>query len=238
MQAAEVLDRARRVLLDETSVRWPLSELNLWLNDGLVAIAIQKPSATARTVALPLVAGTLQTIPEGYQCILRAVRNLRTAQSDRRPRIAITPVQEDVLSAQVPGWHDPYITRQTQQVQHIIFDEANPKTFYVYPGNDGTGSIEAVLSEIPAPVTPTGTDPEDLSAYEVDLPVDDTYRLPLVDYVLFRAYTKDAQFAGNAQRALAHSQLYANAMGIKIAAEANISPNAKPGVAAAAGGVS
>ena len=231
------------ILLNDTGEftntrRWPLSELCGWLNDGMKAIVIQKPNATAKNISLPLVRGTLQTIPEGYVSILRPVRNMRTDSSDRKPRRTITVVAEEQLSSLNPTWHDEYSVRYDQQVKHFVFDEVNPRAFYVYPGNDGTGSLEAVLCAEPQTIKPIeGKDPEDMTAYEVEVDMDAIYSGVLLDYVLYRARSKDAQESGNATRAALHYQQFANALGIKVNVEANTSPNAKPGSPQGAAGV-
>lgn len=239
--ARDVFEKAGILLNDTGNLstrRWPLAELCGWLNDGLKAIVIQKPSASAVNVSLPLVRGTLQTIPDGYVSILRPVRNVRAERSDRQPRKTISVVSDEQLSNLNPAWHDEYSVRYMQQVKHFVFDEANPRAFYVYPGNDGTGAIEAVLCAEPKLIQPKdGVNPTDLAAYEVEVPIEDIYSGVLLDYVLYRARSKDAQESGNATRAALHYQQFANALGIKINVEANTSPNAKSGVPHGAAGV-
>lgn len=234
--AQDILQAASGLLLDEGFVHWTLPELCNWLNFGLDAITLQKPSASAATVEVPLVRGTLQALPDGYASILRAVRNVRGTDTDRMPRKRLTVVDEASVSALNPSWDDEISCRYQQQAKHVMFDEASPKTFYVYPGNDGTGVVEMVLSAIPAKITPSGI-PEDTSSYDTPLPLDETYHDALLDYVMYRAYSKDAQFAGAAQRAALHYQQYAGALGIKVRVEAYTSPNAKARVAPAAGGI-
>ena len=56
------------------------------------------------------------------------------------------------------------------------------------------------------------------------LSVDDVFAGPLVDYVLFRAYAKDQDLAGNAERAMAHRKLFEEAMSGKAQADAVIKP--------------
>lgn len=234
--AQDILEAASGLLLDEGFVHWTLPELCTWLNFGLDAITLQKPSASAVTTAVPLVRGTLQMLPSGFASILRPVRNISGPDSDRMPRKRLTIVDEASMSAMNPSWDDEISARYQQQVKHVIFDEASPKTFYVYPGNDGTGLVEMVLSAIPAKIKPAGIE-DDLSSYDAPLPLDETYHDALLDYIMYRAYSKDAQFAGTAQRAALHYQQFANSLGIKVSVEANTSPNAKYRVAPAASGV-
>lgn len=234
--AQDILEAASGLLLDEGFVHWTLPELCRWLNFGLDAITLQKPSASAVTVDVPLVRGTLQALPEGYASILRPVRNARSEASDRMPRKRLTVVDEASLSAMNPAWDDEITCRYQQQAKHVLFDESSPKTFYVYPGNDGTGAVEMVLSAIPDKISPSGF-PDDIASYDVPLPLDDTYHDALLDYVMYRAYSKDSQFAGSAQRAALHYQQFANSLGIKVRVEVNTSPNARARVAPAASGV-
>ena len=240
--AREILQRAG-ILLNDTGEysdirRWSLRELCDWLNDGLAAIALQKPSATARTVTLSLVPGVLQTIPEKYVSILRPVRNVRNEYSDRQPRRMITVVPEQQISSVQPDWHDDTYVYPEQQVKHFIFDEVNPRSYYVYPSNDGTGAVEMVLCEQPELIKPiAGQDDTRYEAYDVPVPIDDIYSGILLDYVLYRARSKDMQEAGSAQRAALHYQQFANALGTKLSAEANTSPNIKPGVPHGSSGV-
>lgn len=237
--AQDLFTRAGIILLDEGVIvdrRTKLSELCLWLNDGIAEIVTHKPSATARTVDVALAEGTLQAIPAGYLAILRPVRNARGPSSDRRPRRTITVVSENTLSLINPAWHDSYSVRFQQQVKHFVFDEVNPKAFYVYPGNDGTGLVEMVLCAEPTYIVAAG-EAEAMTSYNVALPLDDTYFNALLDWVLYRTYAKDAQNAGAAQRATQHYQLFANALGINIAAQTGSSPNIKAGVQPATGGI-
>lgn len=235
-RASDILSAASQLLLDEEYTHWTLIELCTWLNFGMDAISLQKPTANAVTANIPLVVGTLQTLPGGYTSMLRPVRNVRGTNSSRIERKRITVTDGDILSATCPSWDDPQSVLYAEQVKHVIYDEANPKSFYVYPGNDGKGLIEAVMCAIPEKVYPTGS-PTDLASYVVPLNLDETYHDALLDYVLYRAYSKDMQQAGNAQRAALHYQQFANALGIKVKAETYFSPNAKARLPQSASGI-
>lgn len=54
--------------------------------------------------------------------------------------------------------------------------------------------------------------------------VDDVFAGPLIDYVLFRAYAKDQDLAGNADRAMAHRKLFETVMAGKAQSDAVIKP--------------
>jgi hypothetical protein len=214
VQVRDVLLRSQKLIQDETGIRWPLPELACWFNDGTREVAIHKPSASARSVLLPLVRGTRQTIPAGALMLLRVIRNLKDGSIDeaRLGGRSVRIVNRDVLDTQHPSWHDADVASFAKQVKHFVFDESDPTAFYVYPGNDGQGQVEALVSHSPTPVATTG---ETLDDYAVDLPLPDVYANAVLDYVLYRAYSKDASFAENMERANAHYNAFATSIGLK-----------------------
>lgn len=229
--ASEVLDRARRLIQDETSVRWPLVELCMWLDDGQREIALQKPSAASANRVILVQKGTLQSLPDDALALLRIVRNIVSVEDSglRNPGAVIRICSRDMLDAQNRNWHEDREVRFSRSVKHYVYDEEDQRSFYVYPGNDGTGMVEAVLALDPATIeTVRGKEPEDIDAYAVDLTLAGIYVNALVDYVCYRAFSKDAQYAGNTQRAALHYQQFANAIGIKFNQEALGSPNRSP----------
>lgn len=225
--AKEVFTRVRDLSQDATSVRWPLSELLRWLNDALSEVVLHKPSAGGSTVVLDLEEGTYQTVPTDYIGLLRVIRNITAVDSESGARTggrAIRMVQRDILDSQHPDWHSNTSVPFNVAVKHVVYDPADPRAFYVYPGNNGSGKIEAVAYKVPPPIALPGS-PEDIDAYTATLGIADIYKNAVVDYILYRAYSKDAQFAGNAQRANAHFQMFANSLGIKIKNEITSNPN-------------
>ena len=77
------------------------------------------------------------------------------------------------------------------EVKHYIFDGDDPRVFYVYPGVAGSAYVELVYSK----------NPTSIGANTDLIQVDDIFANALINYVLYRAYLKDGEFAGNQQRA-------------------------------------
>lgn len=225
-QASALFYRVSRILQDETNVRWPLTELVDWANDGLREIVLQKPNAKSQTVILPLQEGTYQQLPATYMSLLRVIRNLLSAAtSPRQGGRVVRVVNREILDSQRAYWHDTSVTPPTKEVKHVSFDVADPLAFYVFPPNNGTGYVEATVAVVPTPIPLAVPDPEDLSGYTVNVDIPDVYQNALADYILYRAYSKDAQFAGNSARAAAHYQAFANSLQIKVSVEAMANPN-------------
>lgn len=209
--AQNVIQTAQATLQDGAGVRWLPTELLNYLNAGVREIALQKPNATAETTTMDLVAGTKQSLPAGYHKLLSAIRN--TANNR-----AILPVVKEVLDIQYPGWHDTGTLPASPTVSYVMDDMFDVSTFYVCPANDGQGNIEVMMSRLPTPLA-APNDPLDLSAYTMAVQIADIYENCLVDYVCSRAFSKDLNIPGAAQRAQAHYQLFQQALGIKAQVE-------------------
>ena len=205
--AKSVISSAQNTLQDAGGVRWLLPELLGYLNAGVREVALQKPSATAETTTMNLVEGTEQTLPSGYHRLLTGISNEGNGR-------AITPVVREVLDMQIPGWHSTSVLPFNVSVSHICDDPFDTSKFHVCPGNDGLGEIRAILSRLPAPIALPAT-PMDIDSYTATVEIPDIYENALVDYICYRAFSKDINVAGAAQRAQAHYQLFQGALGIK-----------------------
>lgn len=227
MQASSIMQRAVTLLSDEDHTRWPLTEMADWLNEGVHAIILAKPSASSKTVTIQLAAGTQQSVPDtiGDLTVLRivdVVRNAVAVNDDYERGKAITPVGRNILDAQEPNWHDERFLRRRQTVEHVVFDEDNPREFWVYPGNNGQGAVDVVVSFQPAPIATTGTD---LATYQAEtIGLKPAYDVPLLEYLLHRCFLKD-DLQGQAHRADLHYARFAQMVGIKIDVERSTSPN-------------
>lgn len=212
-----VIDRAQTVLQDTTGVRWPVvAELVLWINDAQREIALLKPDASATNATVTLATGTKQDIPTAGNRLLKVVRNMSAASSGTGKR-AVRLVDREVLDAQSPDWHDPTVAgdaAHTAIVKHYVYDEANPRNFYVYPGVAGSAYLEIIYSSNPIVVAQNGS-----------LSIPDIYANAIMNYVLYMAYMKDAEYAGNAQRASSHYQLFTTSVTGKGQLDAITSPN-------------
>lgn len=231
MLASDLFDRATRIMLDETNVRWPLPELCMWLNDAQREVVLQKPSALSKTVVMNLEQGTYQALPGDYLKLLRVVRNITAIEPFRKGGRAVRIVSREILDTQTPHWHDETKMPFKRDVKHVCFDEQDQRAFYVYPGNDGTGAVELVVSAQPTLIEATG-DENELDSYRVQIELPEIYCNALLDFVLYRGYAKDAQFAGAAERAALHYQQFANSMGMKVQLDVQLSPNNPVGVQA------
>jgi hypothetical protein len=218
-----VIDRVQVTLQDTTGVRWPVAnELVLWVNDAQREIALFKPDASAQNETITLVAGTKQSIPSNGNRLLGVVRNMSAASGGTGAR-SIRLVEREVLDAQTPTWHDPTSTGDAAHsavVKHYVYDDSNPRNFYVYPGVSGNAYVEIIYSGNPSTV-----------AQADNLTVPDIYANSVYNYVLYSCYMKDAEYTGNSQRAGNHYQLFMAAVTGKSQLDLVTSPNANTAAA-------
>jgi hypothetical protein len=209
-----IVNRAAIVLQDTTGVRWPQTdELLLWLNDGQREIVLRKPDAYAQNAVVALVAGTKQSIPATGIQLLDVIRNMGTG--GETPGRAITRIDREILDEQRPNWHSETASAETK---HYMFDSRDPKHFYVYPPQHATpGRVEMVYA----------SSPTDLAALASTITLDDIYSGVLLDYILYRAYSKDADLTPSApQRAISHYNAFLASLDAKGQIDQSYNPNA------------
>ena len=212
--AQQIIRRCVETLQDTTSIRWPVAELVRYLNDGQREVVLYRPDAMVTNATVTCVAGTKQTLPANGAKLIEVIRNSGT-------RRAVRLVNREILDAQMPGWHN--LTGQNELL-HYMYDPRDPRTFYVYPPATTSAQLDIVYAAYPTDIA----EPADGATYTAvtgNISLPDIYGNVLQDYILYRAYTKDSEYAGNAQRAQAHYAAFANALGIEIKATVAVAPN-------------
>ena len=128
-------------------------------------------------------------------------------------RGAIRGTDRSVLDALRRTWHTE---AETVDIELFTYDPFLPTEFLVYPPASVQAEIEVVYSYVPE------SHADD--AIGDTIKVDDSYANPILDYMLYRAYSKDAEYSANAQRADAHYQAMQAALGIRTQADVASNP--------------
>ena len=214
--AQSIIRRCVETLQDNTSIRWPVSELVRYLNDAQREVILYRPDAAVTNASVPLVTGSRQNLPAGGTKLVEVVRN--SAGTKR----AVRMVNREILDAQLPGWH---AQTGVTEILHYMYDPREPRVFYVYPPAAATGAaVDLSYASMPTDIA----EPSEGALYTSvtgNLGVPDIYGNAVQDYVLYRAYTKDSEYAGNAARAQAHYGAFANALGVEVKATVTVAPN-------------
>lgn len=213
-----VINNAKLVLQEVTSAgtRWTNEELLGWLNESYQSIVQVRPDASARNEEIDLVSGTRQEIPEDGMRLIDVVRNTAAASD----QLGILVTTRRALDTTRRGWHaDP----ESVDIEQYIFDDQDPQRFYVYPPAELGAKVEIIYSSVPSPHE-VGSGLPAVAADQIKL--NDSYAPMITDYILYRAYSKDAEHAANLNRAQMHLQAYMSALGQKIEVDRSVSPNA------------
>ena len=223
MSTVKVIDVIRRVedVLQDSNIRWPRTELQNWMNESYLAITLARPDANAKSGSFTCAAGTRQVLTDQFASGLRLLdvtRNLATTSSYKVIRL----VARSVLDDQRPGWH---AETGTVNIQHYTFDPRQPKEFFVYPPATTDAQVEVVYTDSPGAhaLTEEQLDPEGTNAEVIKL--DDIYMSPVIDWILYRAYSKDAEYGANEQRAQASYAAFNAAISTKNQVDAASAPS-------------
>ena len=188
LTAQAITDKVAILVQDAAHTRYPATELLGWVNDGIALIAAAVPSSVVKYATLALTANAKQSIPSDGFRLFEVISNVRAGGT----LAAITLVDRRALTAMVPTWING---TAAADVLHYTFDPYDPKTFFVYPPNNGTGSVYFAYSAVPAALT----------VLSQTIPVDDGFVPALVDYTTARALAKEDESAAEDGKA----QLYA-----------------------------
>jgi len=222
VKVVDLIERAKTILQDEDSVRWSLSELQYWLNDGYRETLIVRPDSNTITAEFACVDGPRQVITTVFPNATRLISVVRNTAATSN-KYAVRLVDRRGLDDQRKGW---YTETASVSVEKYMFDARQPKEFLVYPPATTTARLEIAYAQVPTPHTLSDVQLSNTATAEV-IRVDDSFANSLLDYMLYRAYTKDAEQQGTAARAVGHFQAFQSSLG--VSAQANAA--SQPGVA-------
>jgi hypothetical protein len=147
VKVVELISKVQTLLQDTTNVRWPVVELQGWLNDSYREVVNLRPDANTQTATFTCAAGARQVLTTGITNATRLVEVIRnvSATSDKR---AVRLIDRRMLDEQRRTWYDE---AQVATVQHYMFDPRVPKEFLVYPPATTAAQLELSYAAIPAP---------------------------------------------------------------------------------------
>lgn len=203
--AQPLLLAASTVLQDPDRIRWTEPELVDYLNAGIKALITARPDTSSKKAPFTPEKGARQTIPVEAVAFIDIIGNTSGTQR------AITKVDMALLNAFSRDWQSG---RQYPVARHFMFDPRDPRTFYLEPPSNGAGRIDLLYSVFPA----------DLSDGTGDVQLSTQWANALLNYVLGRAYAKDAEYGGNATAAAAYMGAFANEIGAQLQSSTAVAP--------------
>jgi hypothetical protein len=216
VKIAEVINKVELILQDDTNVRWTAAELLGWANDSYREIVLARPDVNTQSGTFTCAEGTRQVLTDGFSSALRLIDVVRNVAATSA-KGAVRLISRKILDDQRRDWHD--VTNKSVNIEYFMFDPRAPKLFQVYPPATTAAQLEVIYASVPsAHVLSNGAIPTD------DIRIDDSYANCMVDYILYRAYSKDAEYAANSQRAMAHLQAMQASLGVKTQADQAVIP--------------
>lgn len=185
---SSVLTNVVTVLNDAGMKHWTRDELLAWGSEGQIELVKRKPDAKVLQREVQLSGGARQSWPADCVALIDIVSNPDGS--------AVTSCDRPALDRFSPGW----MQRKTgQKVQNWMPDDA-PGAFFVYPAQSvsSPGKVLATYTAMPAALVDGG-----------NLDVRDIYAANIENYMLYRAYSKDAEVGANAAAAAAYFQAFA-----------------------------
>ncbi|MBT4876365.1 MAG: hypothetical protein HON48_14310 [Desulfobacula sp.] len=205
--AGNLVDLLGQQLHDVGQDIWSESLLLSYLSEAQNQIASLRPDATGVTGPFVLAQSAKQEIPAGGVRFIDCVRNLGI--DGAVPGRHIKKISRNEIDGYYPTWTSD---ESATEVKRYIFDPTTPKVFWVYPTPSiGTLNVELSYSKAPVQLTVT-TD---------SIGVDDIYISPLLEWVMYRCMSMEAEGA-NASVAQAHMQTFYNALRAKISTDTKI----------------
>jgi hypothetical protein len=138
-------------------------------------------------------------------------------------KYAVHLVERRILDDQRRGW---YTETSSISVEQYMFDARQPKEFMVYPPALATAQLEVLYTQVPSPHTLSDVQLANAATTET-IRIDDAFANALLDYMLYKAYAKEAEQSGNLTRATAYYQAFQNSLGVS----AQVNTASQPGVA-------
>jgi hypothetical protein len=214
-----IISAARLILVDPGALRWSTAELLAWISDAQREIVVYKPEATATAAVMELAVGTKQTLPTAATRLLDVVRN--TSYDGSVPGRAIRLVDRETLDSANPNWHSADATGAATHknvVKNYVYNDRDPRTFYVFPGvaDADTAYVDIVYSATPANATEGA-----------NISVADTFSNSILNFVLYRAYMKESEYAPSDNRVQLQLQLFLASLGQDIRVAKTSSPNSQ-----------
>ncbi|MBE2897786.1 hypothetical protein HPC37_02815 [Pasteurellaceae bacterium 20609_3] len=195
---SEVIDRAKVTAQDVDFIQWPESEWLSWFNECMLALSAARTDAGADYRTVTIKAGSKQDLPDDANKLIEVVRNTSSGH-------AIRPIDRKILDEQHLDWHKTTGT----EPRYYAYDERTPKVFWVYPSvSGGDHQLDIVVAKSPKKAT----------SKTEKIEVEDWFAPAIVDYLLYRAYLKHAEYTNDLGRSDYFRRSFYDKIGVKTEA--------------------
>jgi len=212
-----VITEVRRIIHDESATfRWADLELIDYVNAGMrQTVAILPEANTIETIEDTLLSRVArQSLPVGGIKFIKVARNY--ADDGITAQGVVRFAEKDALDTFEPDWE--YVSTKADGAnyfEHYCHDGREDEVYYLYPAPAlDNKRVAVVYSAIPTEMTAVGD----------TIPLSDNYINALVQYVTFRALTKESRETLPDAFRQDLWQNYLTALGLNEQAQEKISP--------------
>lgn len=209
IKVVDLLGDVQKILNDD-GTRWPLTELQSWINAGYRAIVDIRPDAGTLVDTFNCVAGVRQNLTTIFPSAIELIDVVRNVAAGSNKQ-TVEPIDLKALNQLRRNW--PLDTASID-IEYFVPDTRVQNQFMVYPPATSSVQVEVIYSQIPVPHTLTLLQLQNPSTTEA-VRLLDCYANPLIDYVLYRAFMKDQDIPASAARSAAHFQAFLQSLGAK-----------------------
>lgn len=203
----EIIAQVNNQLNDVGFIRWPKPELLTYLNFAQRAVVLRRPDAYTVDIDEFICAeGAKQSLPADALRLIDIPANFTG-------NVIRGPYDKGTLNNNYPSWRGG---KDANDAELYLYDERNPKTFYLYPGVVAGTKVNVIHSAAPPNITMDQSDNGKL------IDIDDIYENGLTEWILYRCYSKDAEFAANPQKAQMHLTAFKAQLGEKSQADSAV----------------
>lgn len=188
-------DLAQVQLNDPKGENWSLTELLRYLNDGLQLMVQYVPHEFSKVKTDTLVAGAEQSLPAQGVELVEILANVNA--NDTYADVPFETTKRS-LSLGDPAWRQA----SPGTAKEWAKDPSSPTTYWVSPPAAAGNKVEIEYIEHPSTLVINGV-----------LPIHGDLEPALADYVLYRAFSKDTDYAGEAGLSTLHYNSFLSAVG-------------------------
>ena len=204
LTVTQLINDVARELQDAEHTRWARAELLDYFNAAQRTFAEQRPDQLAQEIDLTLT-GWRHELAPSIHTLIDVTNNVN--QASKR----ITKTDAWVLDCTVAGWRGGSAARE---VLHFMHDIRNPREVLFYPPAQPGIKVRAVVQLATV----------DLASEAAQPYVPARWMDALRHFVLYRAWSKDAEFGGNKDLAASHLSLFNNMLVVQAKASNEMAP--------------
>lgn len=222
MQVKDIIDRVTLLYNDKDFVRCSKRQYLEFLDDAIAQTIVLRPDSHVQTAEVTLRPGTRQTIPVDGYSLIDIYANMQVdedgVRSLGRPVFQVGRKDLDYYR----NWHTDIAA--TKYISEFAYDIRNPKVFFVWPP---IGEEEIIVQmEYSHEVGQYASMYDELQeeVLKEEIPLDSSYRIPLVMYMLYLLYSTDSTSNNDQQVAAKYEQSFMQSLSRDLVASSAVMP--------------